>query len=129
LATVLGMEHSKHGRLGKGLRMHRFVVILGAAFASAGLLLPGAASAVVSPNLVLLYKFDTDTTTAIHDSSASALTGTLVNTDPSTAFVTGAPGKKNGLNLVAAEQQYVDVPQSSALDVNSYTLAAWVRYT
>jgi hypothetical protein len=101
-----------------------------AVMASMTLLAPIAStSAAVSPNLVLFYNFNTDTTAAIKDSSANALTGTLVNADPATAFVNGAPGKKKGLQLVAAEQQYVDVPESSALDVNRYTLAAWIRYT
>ncbi len=92
-------------------------------------LMTPTASAAVSPDLVLLYRFNTDTTSAIKDSSANALTGTLVNADPATAFVTGAPGKKTGLQLVASERQYVDVPQDSALDVDRYTVAAWIRYT
>ena len=110
--------------------MRTRVAIVATCIASMTLLAPIAStSAAISPNLVLFYKFNTDTTTAIHDSSASALTGTLVNTDPATAFVSGAPGKKKALQLVASEQQYVDVPEGSALDVNRYTLAAWIRYT
>jgi len=91
--------------------------------------MPSTSSAESPPSLVLSYKFNTDTTVAINDSSANALTGTLVNADPATAFVKGAPGKKDGLRLAASQQQYVGVPQSSALDVNRYTLAAWIRYT
>jgi hypothetical protein len=83
----------------------------------------------VSTAIVLFYRFDTDTTTTIKDSSASALHGTLVNADPATAFVAGAPGKKKGLNLVASQRQYVSVPEGNPIDVNRYTLAAWVRYT
>ncbi|MEO8329819.1 MAG: LamG-like jellyroll fold domain-containing protein, partial [Candidatus Nanopelagicales bacterium] len=88
-----------------------------------------ATSAAPSSSLVLLYKFDTDTSTAIEDSSPSALTGTLINADPDTAFVSGAPGRNKGLQLVASQQQYVGVPEGNALDVNRYTLTAWVRYT
>ena len=93
------------------------------------LLAASAASAAVSPNLVLFYKFDTDSSSTIKDTSASGLNGTLLNADPATAFVDGAPGKKNGLNLVAPQRQYVSVPEADVLDVNRYTLAAWVRYT
>jgi hypothetical protein len=83
----------------------------------------------VSPALVLFYKFDTDTTAVVKDASASALNGALVNANPSTAYVTGAPGKKKALQLVASMRQFVDVPQGNPLDVNRYTLAALVRYT
>jgi len=94
------------------------------------LFLPSTAtSGAVSPRLVLLYSFNTDTTSAIADSSASGLTGTLTNADPSAAFVSGAPGKGKGLRLVAPQRQYVSVPEDDALDVGQYTLAAWVRYT
>ena len=94
------------------------------------ILAPGLpTSAAVSSDVVLLYRFNADTTVAIADSSANALTGTLVNADPDTAFVTGAPGRKNGLQLVASERQYVAVPENDVLDVDQYTVAAWVRYT
>lgn len=87
------------------------------------------ASAAVSSRIVLLYRFNADTTTAISDASMNGLTGTLVNADPAQAFVAGAPSKGNGLQLVAGQRQYVDVRQGGALDVNRYTLAAWVRYS
>lgn len=78
---------------------------------------------------MLFYKFDNDTTAVVHDTSASALDGTLVNADPATAYVPGTTGKKKALNLVASSRQFVDVPQGNALDVNRFTLAALVRYT
>lgn len=105
------------------------VAVAASCVALATLLAPGATSAAASPNLVLSYQFNTDTTTVIKDSSASGLAGTLVNADPATAFVKGAPGKKRGLELNASQAQFVDVPESGALDVDRYTLAAWVRYT
>ncbi len=109
----------------------KFSRSLGAAcLAAAAILLPGSSSsAAVPPNLVLQYTFDSDTTTAIRDSSLNALTGRLVNSDPRTAFVSGAPGRGNALRLFAPQRQYVEVPQSPALDVNRFTLTAWVRYT
>jgi hypothetical protein len=87
------------------------------------------ASGAVSPNLVLRYAFTADRTAVVHDSSLRGLDGTLVNADPAAAFVAGAPGRGRGLQLVASGRQYVAVPQSSALDVDRFTLAAWVRYT
>ena len=88
-----------------------------------------AAVASPSPRLVLRYTFEQDTTVAVHDSSASGLTGVLVNADPATAFIDGVPGRKRVLQLVASKRQYVDVPQSNTIDVDQYTLAAWIRYT
>ena len=88
-----------------------------------------AAVASPSPSLVLRYTFEQDTTVAVHDSSASGLTGVLVNADPATAFIDGVPGRKRVLQLVASKRQYVDVPQSDTIDVDQYTLAAWIRYT
>jgi hypothetical protein len=107
----------------------RVALVVGSALALVIMATNVSVSAAVSPNLVLLYKFNADTTSSIKDSSTNGLTGTLVNADPDTAFVTGAPGKKLGLQLVASERQYVDVPESSALDVDRFTLAAWIRYT
>jgi len=107
----------------------RLRVVVTVCLATTAVLTQSASSVEVSPSLVLSYQFNTDTTTAISDSSANAQTGTLINADPATAFVKGAPGKKKGLKLSASQQQFVDVPQSSALNVDRYTLAAWVRYT
>jgi hypothetical protein len=122
----------------------RFPVLLaGLLIASAGLLPSASAVApagssgdraalaqkAVSPAIVLFYKFDTDTTAVVTDASTYALNGTLTNASPSTAYVAGLAGKKKALKLVASSRQYVSVPQSNALDVNRFTLAALVRYT
>ena len=86
-------------------------------------------SAAPSPSLVLRYTFNTDSTTAIADSSTNGITGLLVNGDPATAFTSGGAGKGRALQLQATEHQYVSVPEADALDVDSFTLSAWVRYT
>lgn len=110
------------------MRLQLALVAAGVAVTS--LMMPtSSTSAVAPPNLILHYTFDGDTTTTIADSSMSALSGALVNADPATAFVSGAPGKRKGLSLVASERQFVDVPQSDTLDVNTYTLSAWIRYS
>jgi hypothetical protein len=79
--------------------------------------------------LVLRYTFNNDAGGIVHDASVNALHGTLVNADPATAYVASVPGKGLALSLVGAQHQFVDVPQSSVLDVNRFTLAALVRYT
>ncbi len=87
----------------------------------------GSARAVVA--LVLRYSFDHDANGSVVDSSPSALHGTLVNADPRTAYTSGMPGRGRAISLIGAQHQYVDVPQSAALDVNRFTISALVRYT
>ena len=87
------------------------------------------ASAAVSPNIVLFYKFDAHQAASVTDSSNSHLNGTLVNANPSTAYVTGRVGYKTALSLSAPNHEFVDVPQGPSLDVNRFTLAALVKYT
>jgi hypothetical protein len=99
------------------------------AMAPGALTVTPAAHAAVSPNLVLFYKFDTHQGASVTDTSSSHLNGTLVNADPSTAYVPGRTGYRTALSLSAPQRQYVDVPQGPALDVNRFTLAALVRYT
>ncbi|MFL6181271.1 MAG: LamG domain-containing protein [Actinomycetes bacterium] len=89
----------------------------------------GTSIAAPSPSLVVRYTFNTDSTSAIADASTNAITGLLVNADPATAFTLGKTGKGKALQLEAPERQYVAVPEDDALDVNSFTLSAWVRYT
>ena len=93
-------------------------------------LLPFApATAAPSPDLVLRYSFNTDATTQISDASSNQISGTLINTDPTTAFVPGRAGNGKALSLTASQQQYVKVSEDPALDVQRFTLAAWVRYS
>ncbi len=89
----------------------------------------GASRRTAPTTLVLRYSFDNDSNGVVRDASLSALNGTLVNADPSTAYVAGVPGRGRALTLVGAAHQYVSVPQSDALDVNRFTIAALVRYT
>jgi hypothetical protein len=92
---------------------------------------PSRAAPAASPavNLVLRYSFNSDATTAIADSSTHGITGQLINADPATAFVKSRAGKGKAIRLHAADQQYVAVPENDALDVDHYTLSAWVRYS
>jgi hypothetical protein len=86
-------------------------------------------SAAASSSLALRYSFNSDSSTAIADSSANTITGELVNADPATAFVPSVIDKGTALQLDAPDRQYVAVPENDALDVNHFTLSAWVRYT
>ena len=108
--------------------MHLRVATL-ATFVAAMCLTVSSAAATTPSALVLRYSFNTDSSVVIHDASAHGLHGTLINADPSVAFTKGAPSLRKGLQLVAPEKQYVEVPEAAPLDVNRYTLAAWVRYS
>ena len=44
-------------------------------------------------------------------------------------LVAGLAGYGKAIQLTGTQHQYVDVPTSAVLDVDRYTLAAWVRYT
>ena len=91
------------------------------------------ATAEVAPRaataLVLHYTFDSDQQGVVRDASINALHGTLINAASSTAYTASVAGRGKALRLVGADHQFVDVPQSDVLDVDSYTLAALVRYT
>lgn len=100
-----------------------------AAVAAAGVPKVAPAGAATTPNLVLRYTFQNDTTTLIQDASPHHVAGTLTNADPAKAFVTGKSGLGKALQVLAPEQQYVAVPEGDRLDVNRFTLAAWVKYT
>jgi hypothetical protein len=115
--------------------MGKRVVMVGAVVAACLAIAPvprtaaPTAHAAVPPSVVLLYKFDSHQGAVVTDSSNSHLNGTLVNADPSTAYVPGRTGYRTALSLSAPQRQFVDVPQSPALDVNRFTLAALVRYS
>jgi hypothetical protein len=67
--------------------------------------------------------------TRVRDVAQYGLHGTLVNGDVGTALVPGRPGRGSALSLVGQQHQYLAVPEHAALDLNRYTLSAWVRYT
>jgi hypothetical protein len=99
-----------------------------ASAAVAGLLLtPVAHAAPPSSGWVLGYGFESVQGGVVHDASPSGITGVLRGTTlPVTAV--SRTGHGRALSLDSAKQQFVDVPDSAVLDVDHYTLAAWVRY-
>jgi hypothetical protein len=87
------------------------------------------AAAAATSGLVLNYTFANETGTTVRDRSTSGINGRLVNASAPTAYVTSLAGHNKALKLVGSQRQWVDVGDAAPLDVNRYTLAAWVRYT
>lgn len=85
--------------------------------------------AKAAPALMLNYTFARETGTLVRDRSASGLNGELVDTTAPAAYVPGLAGHNQALKLIGAQHQYVDVGDAPELDVNRYSLTAWVNYT
>ncbi|WP_457205520.1 LamG domain-containing protein [Nocardioides sp. P5_C9_2] len=85
--------------------------------------------AVPVDGLLLDYSMETLSQGTITDSSPQALHGHVVAASGTARLVTGLAGYGRALRLTGTQHQYVDVPRSPVLDVNTYTLSAWVRYT
>ena len=94
--------------------------------------LDAGASARVAPpvaGLVLHYPMETLTQGTVDDASPNGLDGHVVVGTGTVRLVTGLAGYGKAIQLTGTQHQYVDVPTSAVLDVDRYTLAAWVRYT
>jgi hypothetical protein len=91
----------------------------------------GASDVLALPEsgLVLHYPMETLSQETIADASPSLLDGHVMAGSGTVRLVTGLPGYGRALQLTGTQHQYVDVPVSTVLDVDTYTLAAWVRYT
>jgi len=92
---------------------------------------PGVAAGPTAPadGLVLYYPMETLAQGSTPDSSGSSLDGRVVAGTGTAKLAASLPGYGRALALRGAQHQYVDVPVSGVLDVNTYTLSAWVRYT
>jgi hypothetical protein len=92
---------------------------------------PGVSAALAAPEdgLVLHYSMETLSQGSITDTSPSALHGKVVAGSSTVRLVTSLAGYGRALQLTGTQHQYVDVPSSTMLDVDTYTLSAWVRYT
>jgi hypothetical protein len=115
--------------------MRRVVSLLGVgSILAVGLLAaagPGAAVGPLAPQggLVLHYPMETLVQGTVADDSGSALDGHVVAQSGAPRLVASLSGYGKALALTGAQHQYVDVPRSPLLDVDTYTLSAWVRYT
>jgi Concanavalin A-like lectin/glucanases superfamily len=94
---------------------------------AAGLL---AASSVCAaePNLVLGYGFERFAGEQAVDASASGLNGQLVGTPTLPFAANSVAGHGDALDFDSARKQFVNAGDAAALDVDRYTVAAWVRY-
>ena len=115
--------------------MRRLVCTSASVLAAAGLVVltapaarPQAAAAPV-PGMVLQYTFETLTAGTVPDVSGHGLDGTVRGTGATPTLVAGLAGHGKAIKLVGANHQYVDVPLLPVLDVDHYTLSAWVRNT
>jgi hypothetical protein len=87
------------------------------------------AQAASTDGLVLGYGFERFTGTAVTDSSTSHLDGVRHGTPNLPGQANGPQGHGKALAFDSTQQQFVDAGDAPALDVNRFTLAAWVRYT
>jgi hypothetical protein len=87
------------------------------------------ARAAISDGLVLGYGFERFTGTAVTDSSTSHLDGVRHGTPNLPGQANGPQGHGKALVFDSTQLQFVDAGDAPALDVNRFTLAAWVRYT
>ena len=115
--------------------MHRPLVLscAVAALAILGVSVPGPAAGVGPPaptqGLVMHYAFETLTNGVVTDSAGNGLNGSVVAASGSPSLVTSLAGYGKAVQLTGANHQWVNVPLLPVLDVDHYTLSAWVRYT
>jgi hypothetical protein len=104
-----------------------------AVFALLAVSAPGPAAGVgpVAPTqgLVMHYAFETLTNGAASDLAGNSLDGHVVAATGSPSLVNSLSGYGKAIQLTGANHQWVNVPLLPVLDVNTYTLSAWVRYT
>jgi hypothetical protein len=88
---------------------------------------PGAATGATAPQPVLSYTFERLDGGVVPDVSGHGLDGRLVATVDADTLLPSLTGHGLALHLTGAQHEYVDVPQLPVLDVDRYTLSAWVR--
>lgn len=82
------------------------------------------------PGLVLHYAMESlPNGTSVLDDSGHALNGRLVVGTGAATLAPSLHGYGQSLKLTGSQHQYVAVGTSPLLNVNKYTLSAWVRYT
>lgn len=85
-------------------------------------------AADVTSGLVLGYGFERLDGGLVTDSSPSGLHGVPVGNPVPPLQAPSLHAHGQAFAFDSAQQQYVRVPDAAPLDVNRYTLAAWVRY-
>jgi len=95
---------------------------------------PGPAAGVgptaPTSGLVLHYAFESLANgVVVNDPAGTSLDGHIVAVAGTPSLVASLSGYGKAVLLTGSNHQYVDVPLVPALDVDRYTLSAWVRYT
>jgi len=108
------------------IRPSRVVVVALAAVLTSMAFSSSATAA--DPGLVLGYGFERVTARTVLDSSPSGLTGRLQGAPSLSGRATSVAGHGKALTFDATQRQFIDAGSNPALDVNQFTLAAWVRY-
>jgi hypothetical protein len=88
-----------------------------------------AGAAVPEDGLVLRYVFERLTGGLVQDQSGNSVDGHIIGANGSRMRAPSLSGYGYAIQLHGDQHQYVDVPLLPVLDVDSFTLAAWVRYT
>lgn len=115
--------------------MRRSLSCLSVGAVSLAAVLAAAPVAAVGPpaptqGLVLHYPMESlPGGTTVPDDSGNALNGQLVVGTGAATLVPSLNGYGQALKLTGTQHQYVAVPSSPLINVNRYTLSAWVRYT
>ncbi|MER7471382.1 LamG domain-containing protein [Micromonospora sp. NPDC000018] len=102
------------------------------ALASPPLAPPASAASrdgVSSEGLVLRYAFEGLGPNEVRDLSGNGLDGRIVNGQGGRLHAPSLPRQGASIALRGVEHQYVDVPLRPVLDVDHWTLSAWVRYS
>jgi hypothetical protein len=115
--------------------MRRPLVLVSAvaALALLGISAPGPAAGVgpaaPTQGLVMHYAFESVVNGVVTDSAGQGLDGHVVAATGSPSLVNSLAGYGKAVQLTGASHQWVNVPLLPVLDVDRYTLSAWVRYT
>jgi hypothetical protein len=115
------------------MRRPVFLVSSVAVFAVLAVSAPGPAAGVgpaaPTQGLVMYYAFEALTNGVVSDLAGDSLDGHVVSAAGSPSLVASLSGYGRAVQLQGGNHQYVDVPLLPVLDVDHYTLSAWVRYT
>lgn len=105
------------------------LVVLTASAVSPAVASSGGGISAGSDGLVLRYGFEGIGDGVVADLSGGALDGRVINAEASQLQAPSRPRLGASIALHGADHQYIDVPQSPRLDVDHFTLSAWVRYS
>lgn len=107
-------------------RLAKVVCAAAVVLAAGALCVPVQAAPPPTDGWVLGLGFESTAGGQVQDRSPSTLAGVLRG-DALPVLKAGKAGHGKAIELDSRHQQFVDVPDAPKLDVNTYTLTAWVR--